>query len=58
MDVGEAPHRIRINRAPVLTLWAAVVVDRLGLIVPTALTLGPAVAGSSAFSTGASHAES
>ena len=30
MDVGEAAHRIRINPAPVLTLWAAVVADRLG----------------------------
>jgi hypothetical protein len=37
-----------INRAPVLTLWAAVVAERLGHPADTALTLGRAVAGSSA----------
>ena len=37
-----------VNRAPVLTLWAAVVAERLGHPVGTALTLGRAVAGSSA----------
>jgi hypothetical protein len=36
---------IRINRAPVLTLWAAVVAERLGYDVDEALTLGRAVAG-------------
>lgn len=36
--------RIRINRAPVLTLWAAVVAERLGYEEETALTLGKAVA--------------
>jgi hypothetical protein len=36
---------IRINRAPVLTLWAAVVAERLGFDHNTALTLGRAVAG-------------
>lgn len=39
---------IRINRAPVLTLWAAVVAERLGYPIDTALTLGRFVAGSSA----------
>jgi hypothetical protein len=39
---------IRVNRAPVLTLWAAVVAERLGFDEDAALTLGRAVAGSSA----------
>src|SRR5262245_56730348 len=34
-----------INRAPVLTLWAAVVAQRLGFDEDEALTLGKAVAG-------------
>ena len=36
---------ISINRAPVLTLWAAVVAQRLGFAEDEALTLGKAVAG-------------
>src|SRR5450755_334848 len=36
---------ISINRAPVLTLWAAVVAQRLGFGEDEALTLGKAVAG-------------
>ena len=36
---------IMINRAPVLTLWAAVVAERLGYERATALTLGKCVAG-------------
>jgi hypothetical protein len=36
---------IKINRAPVLTLWAAVVAERLGFDHDEALTLGRAVAG-------------
>lgn len=36
---------ISINRAPVLTLWAAVVAERLGFDRDEALTLGRAVAG-------------
>ncbi len=44
----DAPPPIRVNRAPVLTLWAAVVAERLGHPHDTALTLGRAVAGSSA----------
>jgi len=40
-----AGQEIKINRAPVLTLWAAVVSERLGHSPETALTLGRAVAG-------------
>jgi hypothetical protein len=36
---------ISINRAPVLTLWTAVVAQRLGFDEDEALTLGRAVAG-------------
>jgi hypothetical protein len=36
---------ISINRAPVLTLWASVVAQRLGFDEDEALTLGRAVAG-------------
>src|SRR5271165_5387527 len=36
---------IPINRAPVLTLWAAVVAQRLGFDEDEALSLGKAVAG-------------
>jgi len=36
---------ITINRAPVLTLWATVVAERLGYDPDAALTLGKAVAG-------------
>lgn len=40
------PHdTILVNRAPVLTLWAAVVAERLGHPHDTALTLGRALAG-------------
>jgi hypothetical protein len=39
---------VEINRAPVLTLWAAIVAERLGHPANTALTLGRAVAGSAA----------
>lgn len=39
---------IRVNRAPVLTLWAAIVAERLGHPPDTAMTLGRFVAGSSA----------
>jgi hypothetical protein len=41
-----------VNRAPVLTLWAAIVAERLGHPRPTALTLGKAVAGRNAQSKG------
>lgn len=43
---------LRINRAPVLTLWAAVVGERLGLPRDTALSCGQAVAGMTAYSKG------
>ena len=52
--MSEASTWIKINRAPVLTLWAAVVAERLGFDRPTALTLGQAVAGSSAYAKGVS----
>jgi hypothetical protein len=38
-------ERITINRAPVLTLWATVVAERLGFDGDAALTLGKAMAG-------------
>jgi hypothetical protein len=47
-----ATKKIKINRAPVLTLWAAVVAKRLGHDEETALTLGKAVAGLNAQSKG------
>jgi hypothetical protein len=40
---------LRINRAPVLTLWAAVMAERLGFAWEEALTLGRAVAGLNAY---------
>lgn len=43
---------IQINRAPVLTLWASVVAERLGHDRASALTLGKAVAGLTAQSKG------
>jgi hypothetical protein len=50
----ERTDTIRVNRAPVLTLWAAVVAERLGFDRATALTLGQAVAGLSAYAKGVS----
>ncbi len=44
--------KIEINRAPVLTLWAAVVAERLGHPRATALSLGKAIADKTAFSKG------
>jgi hypothetical protein len=44
--------KIKINRAPVLTLWAAVVAERLGHSEAEALTLGKALAGLNAQSKG------
>ncbi len=43
---------VTINRAPVLTLWAAAVAERLGYDHDAALTLGKAVAGLNAQSKG------
>jgi hypothetical protein len=50
--VPVAAKTISINRAPVLTLWAAVVAQRLGFDEDEALTLGKAVAGLNAYSKG------
>ena len=47
-----AKKKIKINRAPVLTLWATVVAERLGYNKSEALTLGKAVAGLNAQSKG------
>lgn len=47
-----ASKKIKINRAPVMTLWAAVVAERLGYDRETALTLGKAVTGLNAQSKG------
>jgi hypothetical protein len=38
-------HTVLVNRAPVLTIWAAVVAERLGYDRDEALSLGKAVAG-------------
>jgi hypothetical protein len=46
--MAPAPPPIRVNRAPVLTLWATAVAERLGYPPETAPTLGRLVAGSSA----------
>ena len=43
---------LKINRTPVLTLWAAVVAERLGFDREEALTLGKSVAGLTAQSKG------
>ena len=45
-------HKILINRAPVLTLWATTVAERLGFDQDEALSLGKAVAGLTAQSKG------
>lgn len=47
-----AEHSILINRAPVLTLWATTVAERLGFDQDEALSLGKAVAGLTAQSKG------
>jgi hypothetical protein len=39
---------VMVNRAPVLTLWAAVVAERIGFDYETALTLGKTLAGMNA----------
>ena len=48
LNMAPAPPPIRVNRAPVLTLWATVVAERLGHPPEPALTLDRFVAGSSA----------
>ena len=45
---------IRINRAPVLTLWAAIVAERLGYDADAAATMGKWVAGANAQAKGRS----
>src|SRR4051812_28614576 len=52
--MAETGGTIRINRAPVLTLWAAVVAERPGFDRDTALAPGQAVAGLSAYAKGVS----
>jgi len=47
-----AGRAVTVNRAPVLTLWAAVVAERLGFDRSEGLTLGKAVAGLNAQSKG------
>ncbi|MBM4036451.1 MAG: hypothetical protein FJ291_32345 [Planctomycetes bacterium] len=47
-----AQETVKVNRAPVLTLWAAVVAERQGYDRDAALTLGKAVAGLNAQSKG------
>jgi hypothetical protein len=47
-----ANKKIEINRAPVLTLWATIVAERLGYDKKESLTLGKAVAGLNAQSKG------
>ena len=51
-EQGDARQVIMINRAPVLTLWAAVVAECLGFDHDEALTLGRAVAGLNAYTKG------
>ena len=50
--MAPSAKKIEVNRAPVLTLWAAVVAERLGFARDEALTLGRAVAGLNAYSKG------
>jgi hypothetical protein len=52
VEKKEKPRSVMINRAPVLTLWAAVVAEMLGFDDDEALTLGRAVAGLNAYSKG------
>jgi hypothetical protein len=47
-----ATKTVSVNRAPVLTLWAAVVAKRLGFTEDEALSLARAVAGLDAYSKG------
>jgi hypothetical protein len=51
-DRHDTHAAIRINRAPVLTLWAAVVAECRGFEWHEALTLGRAVAGLNAYAKG------
>jgi hypothetical protein len=53
-DKDGKSRSVMVNRAPVLTLWAAVVAEVLGFEHDEALTLGRAVAGLNAYSKGVS----
>jgi hypothetical protein len=44
----DTPRPIRVNCAPVLTMWVTIVAERLGHPPDTALTVGRLVTGSSA----------
>jgi hypothetical protein len=54
IEKSNKPSWVMVNRAPVLTLWGAVVAEVLGFEQDEALTLGRAVAGLNAYSKGAS----
>jgi hypothetical protein len=56
MAARKAPAaiRVKVNRAPVLTLWGAVVAERLGFDRDEALTMGRVVAGLNAYAKGKS----
>lgn len=49
---GTQGRKLVVNRAPVLTLWAAVVAERLGFDRKEALTLGRVLAGLNAYAKG------
>jgi hypothetical protein len=51
---ARATIRVKVNRAPVLTLWAAVVAERFGFDRDEALTMGRVVAGLNAYAKGKS----
>jgi len=53
-EKNERRSWVMVKRAPVLTLWAAVVAEALGFEHDEALTLGRAVAGLNAYSKGVS----
>lgn len=50
--IARTPKLLNVNRAPVLTLWAAIVAEHMGFDRNEALTLGRAVAGLDAYSKG------
>jgi len=51
-EKGGGRSSVMVNRAPVLTLWAAIVAEVLGFEHDEALTVGRAVAGLNAYSKG------
>jgi len=54
MAAKKSSVQVKVNRAPVLTLWAAVVAERLGFDRDEALTMGRVVAGLNAYAKGKS----